>query len=91
MIVFVSTRLWVQSNPPQKGGFFYFTGLVAKQVAREGFSGEIKLCLNLNEVRKLMKIETPGFITLRSRVQIPVSLHENQGLTLNRGSFSVFA
>ena len=31
------------------------------------------------------------FITLRSRVQIPVSLHENQGLTLNRGSFVVFA
>jgi Na+-translocating ferredoxin:NAD+ oxidoreductase RnfG subunit len=24
--------------------------MVAKQVAREGFSGEIKLCLNLNEV-----------------------------------------
>jgi len=23
----------------------------AKQVAREGFSGEIKLCLNLNEVK----------------------------------------
>ena len=37
-------------NPPQKGGFFYFTGVAAKQVAREGFSGEIKLCLNLNEV-----------------------------------------
>ena len=31
------------------------------------------------------------FITLRSRVQIPVSLHVNQGLTLNRGSFVVFA
>ena len=31
------------------------------------------------------------FITLRSRVQIPVSLHANQGLTLNRGSFVVFA
>jgi hypothetical protein len=31
-------------------GFFYFTEVVAKQVAREGFSGEIKLCLNLNEV-----------------------------------------
>ena len=29
------------------------------------------------------------FITLRSRVQIPISLHENQGLTLNRGSFVV--
>lgn len=28
-------------NPPQKDGFFYFTGLVAKQVAREGFSIEI--------------------------------------------------
>jgi hypothetical protein len=28
-------------NPPQKGGFFYFTGLAAKQVAREGFSIEI--------------------------------------------------
>ncbi len=38
--------------PPKKGGFFYFTGLKAKQVAREGFSGEIKLCLNLNEVLK---------------------------------------
>ena len=35
-------------NPPQKGGFFYFTGLVAKQVAREGFSGENLNCLNLN-------------------------------------------
>jgi glycosyltransferase involved in cell wall biosynthesis len=31
------------------------------------------------------------FITLRSRVQIPVSLHENQGLTFNRGSFVVSA
>jgi len=38
-------------SPPQQGGFYYFTGLVAKQVAREGFSGEIKLCLNLNEVK----------------------------------------
>ena len=28
-------------NPPQKGGFFYFTGVVAQQVAREGFSGEM--------------------------------------------------
>jgi hypothetical protein len=37
-------------NQPQKGGFFYFTGVVAKQVAREGFSSEIKLCLKLNEV-----------------------------------------
>jgi hypothetical protein len=33
----------------------------------------------------------PGFITLRSRVQIPVSLHENQGLRLNRGPFVVSA
>ena len=31
--------LWDHQNPPQKGGFFYFTGVVAKQVAREGFSG----------------------------------------------------
>jgi Na+-translocating ferredoxin:NAD+ oxidoreductase RnfG subunit len=37
---------------PQQGGFFYFTGVVAKQVARDGFSGKIKLCLNLNEVKK---------------------------------------
>jgi hypothetical protein len=43
--------LWDHQNPPQKGGFFYFTGLVAKQVAREGFSDEIKLCLNLNDTR----------------------------------------
>jgi hypothetical protein len=26
--------------------------VVAKQVAREGFSGEVKLRLNLNEVKK---------------------------------------
>ena len=52
-------------------------GVVAKQVAREGFSFEMRVCLNLNEVEKLMKIETSGFITLRSRIQIPVSLHEN--------------
>ena len=38
--------------PPQKAEFFYFTGLVAKQVAREGFSGEMRVCLNLNEVVK---------------------------------------
>ncbi len=44
--------LWDHQNPPQTGGFFYFTGVAAKQVAREGFSGEIKLCLNLNEVKK---------------------------------------
>jgi hypothetical protein len=42
--------LWDHQNPPKKGGFFYFTGLVAKQVAREGFSGEMSLRLNLNEV-----------------------------------------
>jgi len=28
----------IQQSPPQKVGFFYFTGVVAKQVAREGFS-----------------------------------------------------
>jgi hypothetical protein len=27
----------------QKDGFFYFTGLKAKQVAREGLSGEIQI------------------------------------------------
>ncbi|MEY4610171.1 MAG: hypothetical protein RL246_490 [Bacteroidota bacterium] len=35
-------------SPPQKGGFFYFTGVVAKQVAREVISGEMWVCLNLN-------------------------------------------
>jgi hypothetical protein len=30
---------------------FYFTAGVAEWVAGEGFSGEIKLCLNLNEVK----------------------------------------
>jgi len=29
--------------------------VVAKQVAREGFSGEIKLCLNLNEVKSKLQ------------------------------------
>jgi len=32
-------------------GFFYFIGVKAKQVARKGFSDEMKLCLNLNEVK----------------------------------------
>jgi len=50
--MYIKNFLWVHPNPTQKGGFFYFTGVVAKQVAREGFSGEIKLCLNLNEVIK---------------------------------------
>jgi hypothetical protein len=40
----------IQQSPPQKVGFFYLMGVVAKQVAREGFSIEIQLCLNLNEV-----------------------------------------
>jgi len=39
-------------SPPQKVGFFYFTGVKAKQVAREGFSVEMRVCLNLNEVVK---------------------------------------
>jgi hypothetical protein len=46
-------------NPPQKGGFFYFTGLVAKQVAREGFSNEIRVCLNLKEVKPLYLLISP--------------------------------
>jgi hypothetical protein len=28
-------------NPSQQGGFFYFMGVKAKQVAQEGFSGEL--------------------------------------------------
>ena len=46
------TKLYLMKtqNPPQQGGFFYFTGLVAKQVARAGFSIEMWVCLKLNEV-----------------------------------------
>ena len=32
------------------GWIILFTGVVAKQVAREGFSNEMWVCLNLNEV-----------------------------------------
>jgi len=38
-------------NPPQKGGFFYFTEVKAKLVAREGVSGEMWVCLNLNDLK----------------------------------------
>ena len=48
----IDSTFGYKKNPSQMGGFFYFTGLVAKQVAREGFSGEIPLCLNLYEVKK---------------------------------------
>ena len=38
-------------------------------------------------ILKLARIS--GFITLRSRVQIPVSLHENQPLTFTRRWFFI--
>ena len=38
-------------NPPNKGGFFYFTGLVAKQVAREED-------LNLPALRRKAPVQT---------------------------------
>ena len=53
-------------NPPQKDGFFYFTGVVAKQVAREGFSGEMWVCLNLNDTRN--NLYRPNFVDY---LQIP--------------------
>mgnify|MGYP003667583676 CR=1 len=43
------------------------------------------------ELHFLFYFLAAGILTLRSRVQIPVSLHENQGLTLIRGSFLVSA
>ena len=46
---------------------------------------------NITHYRSTPLFSQKIFITLRSRVQIPVSLHENQGLTLNRGSFSISA
>ena len=58
-------------NPPQKGGFFYFTGVVAQQVAREGFSGEMWVCLNLNEVKIFLDLNTPIFIPHPKQAEIP--------------------
>ena len=51
----IDSAFGTHQNPPQKGEFFYFTGLVAKQVAREGFSGEMWVCLNLNEVNRKLQ------------------------------------
>ena len=50
-----------------------------------------RFCENITHYKSTLKFYQKIFITLRSRVQIPVSLHENQGLTLNRGSFVVSA
>lgn len=33
--------LWDHQNTPQKGGFFYFTEVLANRVARKGFSVKI--------------------------------------------------
>ena len=53
--------------------------------------GRFRFCQNITHYKSTPSFSQKIFITLRSRVQIPVSLHENQGLTLNRGSFVVFA
>ena len=50
-----------------------------------------RFCENITHYKSTPSFYQKIFITLRSRVQIPVSLHVNQGLTLNRGSFSVSA
>jgi hypothetical protein len=36
--------------------------VVAKQVAREGISGEMRVCLNLNEVGNILELITLNFI-----------------------------
>ena len=53
--------------------------------------GWFRFCQNITPYKPNPSFSQKIFITLRSRVQIPVSLHDNQGLTLNRGSFVVSA
>jgi hypothetical protein len=38
--------------------------VVAKQVAREGFSGEMWVCLNLNEVENILDLDTHAILTI---------------------------
>ena len=49
--------------------------------------GRFRFSQNITNYKSMLSFSWKIFITLRSRVQIPVSLHEYQGLTLNRGSF----
>jgi Na+-translocating ferredoxin:NAD+ oxidoreductase RnfG subunit len=44
--------------------------VVAKQVARDGFSGEIKLCLNLNEVGNILGLEISTITKLYENIFI---------------------
>ena len=59
----IDSAFGTHQNPPQKAEFFYFTGLVAKQVAREGFSGEMRVCLILNQPLKRLLKEIPISLT----------------------------